>query len=561
MMSTAFKLLVLLGLISMEMGGKSVSAHQASDKQLITLANLLVYPVVSSTTSSSASISWAADQLGSAEVHYGLDQTVATSTSASSVYYDGRYWYSAALSGLAPYTNYYYRIFISGVDLTPWPVVTFKTAPDSNSTSFTFTVLGDNQPASASAPPFQMALNIAAQMSLQSPNLVLHTGDMIYDGSICTGSSSAWSQYVRNYFNVYQGMLGRIPFFTAIGNHEVQNGGCGYQAYTSVYSLPANAPVAAAEQYYSFDWGGAHFIALDGNQSFSTTSTQRLWLVSDLQSTSKPWIFVTIHIPAYSSGDSGSNKDVQKYLVPLFETYGVDMVFNGHDHDYERTCPILNGACTNVENGGVVYVTNGGGGAYTSNVGSSWFTAYSIGQNEFVKMTLNDCQLTLNAIDQYGSGFDTYSIDKCSHGTLTPTTTPSLTFTPTRTFTPLNSPTPTATRTSTYTPTSTPTGTYTASSTRTSTASPSSTATFTRTATQTASPTRTFTYSPTSTFTKLPTATFTSTPSVKILYLPLVIKASVESAPQGDFGTVLTPARINRNMNPFQSPAQKRVIA
>ncbi len=437
-------ILIIAGILLIGISPSPASAEAMRLGPAFSPANLLVYPYIGNTTGSSAAISWATDTFGSGEVLFSPDQGYANSLPANSVLVDGRYWFSATLIGLDASTTYYYRILLDGTDLTPWTEATFTTAPAAEASSFSFAVVGDNQPGSSSAAPYQMALDVAAMMNQQPElNFVLHTGDTIYDGSGCTGSTSAWSQYVRNHFNVYQAMLGRMPFFTAIGNHEVQTGGCGYPAYTGVFNLPENAPAAATEQYYSFDWGNAHFIVLDTNQYFGSTSAEYKWLVSDLQTTTQPWIFVSEHVPAYSSGDSGSDSAVDRYLVPLFETYGVDVVFNGHDHDYERTCPIRSGACTTTQAGGVVYFTNGGGGAYTSNVGSSWFTALSIRKYEFLKVTLNDCRLQFTGIDRYGAIFDTYSIDRC--GPVDPTATSTPTQTPTSTSTTDPNITPSAT--------------------------------------------------------------------------------------------------------------------
>ena len=411
-------------------GTMSVSAVWADS----TSSNLLVYPYLGNTTPNSVVVSWATDSVGAGEVHYSLDQSYNNIVAAASNVYDGRTWYSAALTGLSTNTNYYYRVFDDGSDITPWSMITFTTAAESTGTDFTFTVVGDNQPPYAGAPPYQAALDIAAVMKQQTPNLVLHSGDMINDGSICSGSSSAWSQYVSNFFGVYRTMLGNTPFFTAIGNHEVETGGCGYQAYKSVFALPANAPAGHSEEYYSFDWGNAHFVLLDTDQDFSTGGAQYNWLVNDLRTTSQLWKIAVFHVPPYSSGDIGSNAQVQAYLVPLFETYGVNVVFNGHDHDYERTCPIRNGACTTTQNGGVVYFVNGGGGAYTSLVGTSWFTAYSAHPNEFLRVHVSDCQLQLDAVNRYGTVFDSYVIDRCG---IPPAPTPTATATSTTTPIPM----------------------------------------------------------------------------------------------------------------------------
>jgi len=205
--------------------------------------------------------------------------------------------------------------------------------------------------------------------------------------------------------------MGHVPFYPSVGNHELYGGSCGYQGYTDVYYLPENAPSGDEEEYYSFDWGNTHFVALDTNQNYSAGSTQYNWLVNDLQSSTQPWKFVFFHHPPYSSGPHGSTNEVQTHLVPIFETYGVSVVFSGHDHHYERTCPILNNTCTTPQDGGVVYYVTGGGGAPLYPAFGNWFTAYSDSLNHFLKVEVNDCWLRVDAIDTNGYVFDSYEID------------------------------------------------------------------------------------------------------------------------------------------------------
>jgi hypothetical protein len=278
---------------------------------------------------------------------------------------------------------------------------------------------------------------------------------------------------MRAYFDVYQESMGDTPFYPSVGNHELNGGSCGYQGYTDVYYLPENAPSGDEEEYYSFDWGNAHFVALDTNQSYSAGSVQYNWLVSDLQASTQLWTFVFFHHPAYSSGPHGSTSGVQTHLVPIFETYGVDVVFNGHDHHYERTCPILDDACTTPQDGSVVYVVTGGGGAPLYPASGDWFTAYHSSLYHFLKVEVNGCRLHLDAIDPNGHVFDSYEMDRCGH----PTATPTPTDTPTPTATPTDTPTPTATNTPTDTPTFTGTPTETATRTATATLTPTATGT------------------------------------------------------------------------------------
>jgi hypothetical protein len=118
--------------------------------------------------------------------------------------------------------------------------------------------------------------------------------------------------------------------------HEDDSTGDPYDNYLNTFAFPGN------EMYFSFDYGNAHFIVL--NTEDTTDPTQLSWLESDLQAAdsdpSDPWIFVTFHKPPYASGGHGSDWEARANFVPLFRDYEVDMVFNGHNHFYQRTYPL-----------------------------------------------------------------------------------------------------------------------------------------------------------------------------------------------------------------------------
>lgn len=77
-------------------------------------------------------------------------------------------------------------------------------------------------------------------------------------------------------------------------------------------------------------------------------SKQANWLQSEMKTSKAIWKFVTMHHPPYSSGDHGSNE----YMRWPFKDWGADIVFAGHDHNYER-----------IEINGFTYITSGLGGA------------------------------------------------------------------------------------------------------------------------------------------------------------------------------------------------------
>jgi len=384
-------------------------------------SSLLVHPYIGETTTTSVVISWATENIGTGKIHYGLDRSYSNVAIATGNTYDGKHWHSATISGLMAETTYYYRVHIDDNDVTPWPEIAFTTASDSTATQLAFVVLGDSRPYDVSLPPSPGAQNMAAEIEQHSFDLALHTGDIVDKGGNCSGSDSSWDQYTWAYFQLYQQIMGDTAFYPSVGNHELGGGSCGYQGYTDVYYLPGNAPFGHKEEYYSFDWGNAHFVALDTNQDYGTGSTQYNWLVNDLQASTQPWKFVLFHHPAYSSGShSGSTSEIQTHLVPIFETYSVDVVFNGHDHHYERTCPILNNTCTTLQDGGVVYYVTGGGGGPLLSAFGDWFTLFfNDDLNHFLEIKIDDCRLRLDAVDTDDNIFDSYEIDRC--GDLAPT--------------------------------------------------------------------------------------------------------------------------------------------
>jgi len=54
------------------------------------------------------------------------------------------------------------------------------------------------------------------------------------------------------------------------------------------------------------------------------------------------WIVAQIHEIACSSSKTGNGSDrgIRENRLPLFGKYQVDLVLNGHDHDYERSFPV-----------------------------------------------------------------------------------------------------------------------------------------------------------------------------------------------------------------------------
>ena len=390
-----------------------VPLAEAGQRPTSATAELIGGPYLGEVTGTTAVVSWVTRQAGSFVVRYGQADGDRLQAGAASTPSPAGYWHSATLMGLRPATVCRYAVY-AGEGVAISPEITFTTTPPSGADKFTFVVLGVSRPGNRlTAEPIAGARRVAAQVAQQPCAFVLHTGDMVADGGECGGNLSGWEQYLRAYLNLYGETVGRAPFYVVPGNHEFGGGTCGYEIYTGVYALPRNAPAGDQEEYYSFDWGNAHIVALDSYQGGAPGSVQYNWLERDLQATAQRWKFVLFHYPAYSSGDNGPSAEAQENWVPLFEKYGVDVVFNGHDHIYERTCPLLKGVCTTVDNGGVVYFVTGGAGAVLYDTKGGWFSQARASVNHFLSVQVSGCRLEVQAVDGDGRVIDRYELE-CS---------------------------------------------------------------------------------------------------------------------------------------------------
>jgi hypothetical protein len=234
---------------------------------------------------------------------------------------------------------------------------------------------------------------ITSTMIGVDPMIVVSVGDLVEHGS----NYSEWGQV---FFGPARNLFYEVPFYVAVGNHDT--GPADAHWFTDFIYFPT------ADKWWSFDYGNAHFVLLDSigdpDSLFGPGTSQYDWLESDLSGTEQEWVFVFFHIPPYSSGEHGGDDDAQKvraYLVPLFEAYDVDIVFNGHDHLYERS-----------GKDGVYYIVTGGGGGglHIPNQNPNPYQEYVESTYHFCTIDVSGLQLLHQARYPDGEVFDTLSI-------------------------------------------------------------------------------------------------------------------------------------------------------
>jgi hypothetical protein len=256
-------------------------------------------------------------------------------------------------------------------------------------------VFGDSGVGSAG----QYAVARAIGAEAEPPGLVMIVGDV-------NQPPASDAAYDSRFFAPYRTLLPAIPFYAALGNHdyEVEAG----KALLDVFTLPRNGPAGLVpESSYWLERAGVQMIVHDTNQTTSTLRAQSVpW---HTETTRRPATFRLVfhHHTMYSSGPNYSRPPtgaLRTLLAPLYTATGVDVVFNGHDHLYERTRPI----------GGVIYVTTGAGGAdlYPRYHTHAFTAAFFNERHSYTYVEVRGRTLLLRQTDADGLGIDALALTK-----------------------------------------------------------------------------------------------------------------------------------------------------
>ena len=305
------------------------------------------------------------------------------------------YQYQAEITGLQPGTDYSYSVAVNGQDLvSDMGRLQFRTAPGHK---FSFLAFGDS---GADSPQQQTLVQLMA--AEQGVSMVVHLGDMAYpDGT--------FEQLQDAYFGVNFPLMQRLPFFSTPGNHEYNtNSAAPYLA--GVAAPESGVPAADLGRYYSFNWGNAHFVSVDSNLLATARSAAMLaWLDADLAATDRYWRIVFLHHTPYPTGYHLNDPicaAVQKFVNPIVERHGVQLLLAGHEHGYERTYPLAGGQLANASSPSTTYVVSGGGGGALETVGSFAQTAISVQAFHYLRVDVSGTALTLSAIGLDGGEID-----------------------------------------------------------------------------------------------------------------------------------------------------------
>jgi hypothetical protein len=145
------------------------------------------------------------------------------------------------------------------------------------------------------------------------------------------------------------------------GNHDYDSGsGSPYFDFFGARAGPSG------KGYYSFDVAGWHLISLNSELYFDAGSPEQAkaqedWLRADLQAHPTPCAIAYFHRPYFSSGEYGTTRELKTIWQILYDG-GVDLVLNGHEHDYERFLPQTSSGVADQVRGMEEIVAGTGGG-------------------------------------------------------------------------------------------------------------------------------------------------------------------------------------------------------
>nr|WP_315019595.1 metallophosphoesterase family protein [uncultured Aminipila sp.] len=304
---------------------------------------------------------------------------------------DTRMIHKVSLKNLEPGTEYTYRIvYDSGIFS---PQETFKTA-SKGLDPFTFIQITDTQ--GSNATDYSLWKNTLGKALEKFPgaDFLIHTGDMVDDG----GKINQWDLFA----DAANSELMNLPIAPTIGNHEMLNkNGSNPNAknFTDTFNIPSTINTGAPSgTVYSFDYGNAHIAVMNTECGKENLKAQGDWLISDMSGTDKLWKIVALHRGLY--GATYDSSEIRNAWAPIFDQLGIDLVLQGHDHNYVRTYPMK--AETIVSAGkGTVYITaNSGGVKFYPQKWRSW-QAVDLQPyiQMFIAVTVNNNKMVIDAYD------------------------------------------------------------------------------------------------------------------------------------------------------------------
>jgi len=236
---------------------------------------------------------------------------------------------------------------------------------------------------------YQIHAEVLDAITSVNPSAVFHTGDIVR-------SSATEEEEWKKFMTMTEYLRNNSEFFPVKGNHEMN----------SEY-FDENFPFMVEQAWYSVDRNDIHFIVLDSNADLSNgeePSEQYAWLINDLENIPNDILFTIVlyHHPIFTTGPHAADeKNLNEILLPVFSEYDVKIVFNGHNHCYERS-----------QFEGIYHIVAAGGGATLyDQIRYSKNSQLYLLEHHFCKLTVENGQLIVDVINSDLETIDQIVID------------------------------------------------------------------------------------------------------------------------------------------------------
>lgn len=395
----------------------------------------------------SAIVRWRTHVPSDSRVNFGTDYNNLTSHVQSGT---STTEHEVTLTGLTAQTQYYYSIGTTTTELMKSTTQFFKSAPTPGTRVPTrMWIIGDaGWNSTGQHDVYNAYLNYTGN---QYTDLWLMLGDNAY----VFGTDN---EYQTGLFNVYPELLKQTGVWSTLGNHDSYSTDPNTlnHSYYDIFSFPTagqhGGVASGTEAYYSFNHANIHFVVLDSQETDHAPGSAMLtWLVSDLQANTADWSIVLWHHPPYSKGSHDSDYEnsmieMRENVVPILDSYGVDLMLSGHSHSYERSKFVkghyglsttfntashaINSnsgdpargaapyqkAFPTVANSGAVYAVVGSSGTISG--GSLDHPVMFSSLNELGSMVIDVTNITLTAkfLDDQGVARDAFTLQKLATG-------------------------------------------------------------------------------------------------------------------------------------------------
>jgi tartrate-resistant acid phosphatase type 5 len=327
---------------------------------------------------------------------------------------------SITVGDLKPDTPYKYTVSLHDHVLGQGEVRTWA----ANSQKLTFFVVGDF--GTGKGPQYSVARamwdEFQHRASTANPvRFLLSLGDNVYGDLRGTGfgfrhTGSSDQDWGEKFFEPYEPLLGRIPFFPALGNHDGNETERHHDMDVILdnFAFPQNKPA----RYYDFNYGNlAEFFALDSTSNtesgparpgYLEDSPQFHWMQAEFAKPHPAWLIPYFHHPMFTAGpEHPPSLEQLRHWFSLFANSGVKVVFSGHEHNFQMSE-------VSAATGGIRFFISGAGGELrTGNVQKNMPKAHIQAwaqQNHFLEIDIDGKTMTvtprsyepLNIVDAKG---------------------------------------------------------------------------------------------------------------------------------------------------------------